>query len=54
MAPGPEVAKQTPVSPVNLAWAQAIKAAISSCIDWVKRVVHLNGEKKLQIEGLYL
>ncbi len=30
MAPGPEVAMQTPTSPVNLAWAQAMKAAISS------------------------
>ena len=28
MAPGPEVARQTPTSPVNLAWAQAMKAAI--------------------------
>ena len=29
-APGPEVARQTPTSPVNLAWAQAMNAAISS------------------------
>lgn len=29
--PGPEVARQTPTSPVNLACAQAMKADISSC-----------------------
>src|SRR6476469_8323820 len=31
IAPGPEVARQTPTSPVNFAWAQAMNAAISSC-----------------------
>ena len=35
MAPGPEVAMQTPISPVNLAWAQAMKAPISSWRDWM-------------------
>jgi hypothetical protein len=29
-APGPEVARQTPTSPVNFACAQAMNAAISS------------------------
>ncbi len=35
MAPGPEVARQTPTSPVNLACAQAMNAAISSCRTWI-------------------
>jgi hypothetical protein len=39
MAPGPEVAKQTPISPVNLAWAQAMKAAISSWRAWMNRIL---------------
>ena len=34
-APGPEVAVQQPTSPVNLAWAQAMNAAISSCRGWM-------------------
>ena len=37
MAPGPEVAMQTPTWPVNLAWPHAMKAAISSCRVWTKR-----------------
>ena len=36
MAPGPEVARHTPISPVNLACAHAMKAAISSCRTWMK------------------
>lgn len=31
IAPGPWVARQTPTSPVYLAWPLAMKAAISSC-----------------------
>ena len=34
MAPGPEVAMQTPTRPVNLAYPTASKAAISSCLAW--------------------
>jgi hypothetical protein len=30
IAPGPEVAMQTPTSPVNFAWPPAMKEAISS------------------------
>ena len=41
MAPGPEVAMQTPTSPVNLAWAQAMKAAISSCRTWMNSIFPL-------------
>src|SRR6185312_9313441 len=37
-APGPEVAMQTPSSPVNLAYADAMKAAISSWRAWMKRI----------------
>ncbi len=33
-APGPLVAMQTPISPVNFAWADAMKAAISSWRAW--------------------
>ncbi len=35
IAPGPLVARQTATSPVNLAWATAMKAAISSWRHWM-------------------
>ena len=35
IAPGPEVARQTPASPVNFACAQAMNAAISSWRTWM-------------------
>jgi hypothetical protein len=38
MAPGPEVAMQTPSSPVNFAWAQAMNAAISSWRTWMNLI----------------
>ena len=38
MAPGPEVARQTPTSPVNLEWAVAMKAASSSWRDWTNSI----------------
>src|SRR5437868_5478240 len=38
MAPGPDVARQTPTSPVNLACAQAMNAAISSWRTCTKRI----------------
>ena len=36
MAPGPEVAMQTPTSPENLAYPVASNAAISSWRAWMK------------------
>src|SRR5947199_300178 len=39
MAPGPEVAMQTPSRPVNLAWPHAMKAAPSSCRTCTKRIL---------------
>ena len=30
---------QTPNSPVNLAWAEAMKAAISSCRTWMNSIL---------------
>ena len=38
-APGPEVAMQAPRSPVNLAYAQAMKAAISSWRAWTNLIL---------------
>src|SRR5205823_5599347 len=38
MAPGPEVAMHTPTSPVNLAWAHAMKAASSSWRAWMNSI----------------
>ena len=35
MAPGPDVAMQTPTRPVNFAYPTASKAAISSCRAWM-------------------
>ena len=32
---------QTPSSPVNLAWAEAMKAAISSCRTWMNSILPL-------------
>src|SRR5262245_55178297 len=38
MPPGPDMARQTPSRPVHLAKAQALKAAASSCLTWMKRI----------------
>ena len=46
MAPGPEVARQTPTSPVNLACAQAMKAAISSWRAWTKSIRSLGAVER--------
>ena len=46
MAPGPEVARQTPTSPVNLACAQAMNAAISSCRTWIKSILSWSAVKR--------
>lgn len=37
--PGPDVARHTPRRPVNFAYAQAMKAAASSCLTLTKRTV---------------
>ena len=38
-APGPEVAMQAPRSPVNLAYAQAMKAALTSWRAWTNLIL---------------
>ncbi|CAM5300602.1 hypothetical protein SCANM63S_07320 [Streptomyces canarius] len=37
MAPGPDVAAQTPIRPLNFAYPTASNADISSCRDWMNR-----------------
>jgi hypothetical protein len=49
IAPGPEVAMQTPASPVHLAWPQAMKADISSwraCTNSIRSVARESAPRK--------
>ena len=39
---------QTPSSPVNLAWAEAMKAAISSCRTWMNSILPLGAVQRAE------